>query len=68
MSYGYGNHRVADPYTTTRTCKSCNKEYIQFVEDQMAGFREMSYDECPYCGNINGQSMHEEYTNRKMEK
>lgn len=51
----------------TVKCPHCNKTYIQEVEEQIPGFREMDYDICPYCNAENGRSMSEEYYNSKVE-
>ena len=48
-------------------CKFCGKEYLQRVEEQVPGFRDKSYDICPYCKEENGSSMDEEYYNSKLE-
>ena len=48
------------------TCKKCGKPYYQDCEEQVPGFRDMDYDICPYCGNENGRSMSEEYSNSAM--
>lgn len=51
----------------TAVCKACGKRYIRSTEEQVPGFRDKSYDDCPYCGHTNGSSMDEEYHNSKME-
>ena len=47
------------------TCPHCGRKYISVIVDQEAGFRYMSEDDCPHCGNVNGRSMEVEYMNRK---
>jgi ssDNA-binding Zn-finger/Zn-ribbon topoisomerase 1 len=47
-------------------CPHCNNRYMQETQDQVAGFRDIDYDICPYCGKINGQSMQEEFYNYKL--
>ena len=62
-----GDRMVAEPFERKVMCKNCGKTYRQIVEDQAAGFRMLSEDECPYCGNISKKSMSQEYTNFKLE-
>lgn len=50
------------------SCKKCHRTYRQSCETQVPGFREMSEDICPYCGNENGHSMSVEYFNYPLEK
>ena len=47
-------------------CKHCGKAYHQEVEEQVPGFRDRSYDICPYCKEENGSSMDVDYSNSKM--
>lgn len=54
-------------YEIKTTCKKCNKDYLQWTEEQIAGFRDRDYDFCPYCGAENGSSMEVEFHNRKMD-
>lgn len=49
-------------------CKSCKKRYLQWVVNQVPGFRDKDYDVCPYCGYINGSSMDEEYSNHPLDE
>ena len=53
-------------HSSTVICKHCGKPYYQDYEDQVPGFRDMDYDYCPYCKEVNGQSMTYEYHNRAM--
>ena len=50
------------------TCPACGRNYIQNTEEQVPGFRDRSYDICPYCGAENGSSMEIDYTNRRLEE
>ena len=49
------------------TCEHCGKTYLQEVTDQVPGFRDLDYDICPYCHEINGSSRSEEYYNYKID-
>lgn len=49
----------------TARCPKCGKKYICVLVEQEAGFRCVSEDVCPHCGNVNGRSMEVEYMNRK---
>lgn len=53
--------------TSIVTCKFCKKKYKQITQDQTPGFRDMEFDICPYCKEVNGKSMSEEYYNSKMD-
>lgn len=64
---GWNDH-IYDNEDTIKTCKHCNRKYIQYTEEQIAGCRDKDYDYCPYCGNENGSSMNVEYHNRKINK
>lgn len=55
-------------YKTKERCKSCHNFYDQEIIEQVPGFRDKSYDICPYCGVVNGSSMEVEYTNRKIKE
>ena len=55
-----------DEWSQVVVCKKCGKPYHQDCEEQVPGFRDMDYDICPYCGNENGRSMSEEYSNSAM--
>lgn len=55
-----------EEYESIAVCKSCKKPYYRHKTEQVPGFRDRDYDECPYCGEINGSSMDWEYSNRKM--
>ena len=48
-------------------CPNCGKEYKQHCEEQVEGFKDRSYDICPYCKHENGSSMEVEYVNSDME-
>ena len=69
MGYGYGSHWISDDTEVViKVCKSCGKKYKSVIEEQMAGFRQSSEDECPYCGHVHMKSMSFEYTNSKIEE
>lgn len=55
-------------YNSTVVCQHCGKPYYQEREDQIPGFRDMDYDHCPYCNQVNGQSMSYEYRNYAISK
>jgi len=48
-------------------CYHCGKRYLQREAEQIPGFRETSYDICPYCHESNGSSMDVEYINHKLD-
>lgn len=50
------------------TCPKCGKKYRQDKEEQVPGFRDRSYDICPYCGEVNGSSMDVDYFNSRIDK
>lgn len=45
------------------TCPNCDGEYRQVFEEQVPGFRSLSYDTCPYCNFTLKTSMDEEFFN-----
>ncbi len=49
-------------------CSNCHKLYHRTVSEQIPGFREREYDNCPYCGYENGSSMSYDYSNSKLTK
>ena len=55
-----------EEYDGIVVCKHCKKTYYQNKTEQVPGFRDKSYDICPYCSEENGSSMEWEYSNRKM--
>jgi len=62
---------IEEDYHTTCSkvvCQHCGKSYYQEREDQVPGFRDMDYDHCPYCNQVNGQSMSYEYHNYEISK
>lgn len=61
-----GELQEYESYDSVVKCKHCEKAYKQTVEEQVPGFRDKSYDICPYCGEENGSSMQEEYYNSKI--
>ena len=58
--------RELEKIETIVTCKYCEQKYKQIQEEQIAGFRDRSYDTCPYCGLDNGTSMEYDYYNIKI--
>ncbi len=64
---GWNDH-LYDTENSIVVCNHCNKKYLQWTEDQIAGFRDKDYDYCPYCGESNGSSMEVEYHNSKIEE
>ncbi len=61
-----GDYQEYDCSTSKVTCNYCGKEYRQTVEEQIPGFRDKSYDICPYCKQENGSSMEVDYYNQKI--
>ena len=61
-----GQLQEYESYVDVKKCPHCGKKYKQTVEDQVPGFRDKSYDTCPYCGETNGSSMEVEYYNSKL--
>ena len=57
----FGN--VSESIEFTTICRSCKRMYKQIRTEQTLGFRDMDFDICPYCGNINGRSMTYEFDN-----
>lgn len=64
---GWNDHLHDYPQTRT-ICKLCKKQYKQWIEYQVPGFRSRDYDICPYCGTENGSSMEIEFHNKKLEE
>ena len=54
---------TVDGYNTTVTCPKCNKKFNSHVVEQIAGFRERSNNDCPYCGYVIESSMSWDYCN-----
>ena len=61
-----GDLQDYESYDSVVKCKYCGKAYHQEVEEQVPGFRDRSYDICPYCNEENGSSMEVDYSNSKM--
>lgn len=61
-----GDYREFDYSEGIVKCGFCGKKYRQVIEEQIPGFRDKSYDICPYCNNISGSSSEEEYYNYKI--
>lgn len=61
-----GDMQDYDSYSNVVKCKHCGREYNQLVEEQVPGFKDRSYDDCPYCHENNGSSMEVEYTNSRL--
>ena len=47
-------------------CNKCSNLYEQRLVEQVPGFRDMSYDTCPYCGYVNQKSMSYEFYNKSL--
>lgn len=47
-------------------CSYCKKDFQQETVDQVPGFRDRSFNICPYCGSVLGSSMEIEYSNSKI--
>lgn len=50
-----------------RQCPKCGEHYYYDEEDQVAGFRSMSVESCPYCKAELSWSMEVEHDTRKLE-
>lgn len=61
-----GNYRMFDSSSRIVTCCHCRKEYKQTIEEQIPGFRDTSFDICPYCKHENGSSMDVDYYNNEL--
>lgn len=48
-------------------CKNCNKEYLQYQEDQISSCKVRNLDICPYCKQINNSSMEVEFSNYRID-
>ena len=49
----YDENNVLCEYEENRfiaVCSNCHKLYHRTVSEQIPGFREREYDNCPYCG------------------
>lgn len=62
-----GDLQHFEEWSQTVVCPNCGKVYKQDCEEQVAGFRDRSYDICPYCKHENGSSMEVEYINSAIE-
>ena len=62
-----GNLQNFEEWSQTVRCPNCGKAYTQYCEEQVAGFRDRSYDICPYCKHENGSSMEVEYVNSRID-
>lgn len=62
-----GNLRDYEGSHKKVVCGKCHKTYLQETEEQVAGFREVDNDVCPYCGHINDRSGNVEFFNHKLE-
>jgi hypothetical protein len=65
---GEYENRELETYQVEKICKACGKRYKQIQEEQISGFRDRSYDYCPYCGEENGSSMSWDYYNSKIDE
>ena len=65
----YNENGELQEYESSRgivKCSHCGKAYRQVTEDQVPGFRDKSYDICPYCNETNRSSMEVEFDNSKL--
>ena len=62
-----GNLRYYEEDQQKVVCGKCHKTYLQETVEQVAGFREVDDDVCPYCGHVNGRSGDVEFFNHKLE-
>lgn len=63
-----GDRMQGEAYEHMVTCMVCKNTYKQVIEDQVPGFKMMSEDACPYCGNIAHRSMERDYINSKADE
>lgn len=61
-----GNFRDYEEYEQKVVCGQCHKTYLQETIEQVAGFREVDDDVCPYCGYINARSGAVEFFNHEL--
>lgn len=70
MAAYYGNGCVIpgtiEQYTEKKICPKCNKKFKSTKIEQIAGFREVSDNECPHCGYVIESSMGWDYYNSKF--
>lgn len=52
---------------TIDKCKKCGKEFLVELIPQTPGFRWEEDEVCPYCGNVNRQSLEWEFYTEKYE-
>ena len=62
-----GNLRDYEEDKQKVVCGKCHKTYLQETVEQVAGFREVDDDVCPYCGYVNDRSGEVEFFNHKLE-
>lgn len=54
--------------TYTHKCQHCGKEFKVTETQQIAGYRDLEYEVCPYCGAVNRKSMEVEFTTEKIDE
>ncbi|MCT0192534.1 hypothetical protein EFM10_05050 [Lactobacillus helveticus] len=61
-----GNLRDYEEDQQKVVCEKCHKTYLQETVEQVAGFREVDDDVCPYCGHVNRLSGEVEFFSHKL--
>ena len=49
-------------------CKHCKRAYLQCIEEQVPGFRDIAEDVCPYCHESNNWSSDVEFYNKPLSR
>ena len=55
-------------FTYTHRCQHCGEVFKVTETPQKAGFRDLEYEICPYCGAMNRKSMEVEFFTEKIEQ
>lgn len=58
-----GQLQEYEEWDRIKRCPACKKPYRQSCEQQVPGFRDKSYDYCPYCKTLHGSSMEVDFIN-----
>ena len=53
-------------FTYTHKCQHCGEVFKVTETPQQAGFRDLEYEICPYCGAANRKSMEVEFYTEKL--